>query len=55
MAAILAGTSTITTLVGEVFTMITSNPLLVVFMASSLIGVGIAVFKKLKGGTGKSN
>lgn len=43
ISAILAGTSTITTLVGDVFTMITSNPLLSVFAACGLLGVGIAL------------
>lgn len=52
MGAVTAAMSTITTVVGEVFTMITSNPLLCVFMAASLIGVGIAVFRKIKGASG---
>ena len=37
-----------TDMVGEVFTMITGNPLLCVFVAASLIGVGIGVFKRIK-------
>ena len=49
LATVLAGTSTITTLVGDVFDMIVSNPLLCIFVAASLIGVGISVFKRIKG------
>ena len=48
MATILAGTETITSLVNSVFTMITGNPLLCVFLAASLIGVGVRVFKRIK-------
>lgn len=48
LSAVLAGTSTITTLVGDVFDMITANPLLCVFVAASLLGVGISVFKRIK-------
>ena len=44
--------STVGEMVSEVFTMITSNPLLCVFVAASLIGVGIAVFRKIKGASG---
>lgn len=48
IAAILGGTSTLTTLVGDVFNMITGNGLLVVFAAAGLIGVGIGIFRRLK-------
>jgi hypothetical protein len=48
MEAILAGTSTLATLVGEVFTLLTANPLLTLFLASSLIGLGLGLFRKLK-------
>lgn len=48
MSAIIEATGTITTLVGDVFGMITANPLLCVFCAASLIGVGIGVFKRIK-------
>nr|WP_325214327.1 hypothetical protein [uncultured Oscillibacter sp.] len=37
-----------TTIVGDVFQMITSNPLLCVYAAAGLLVVGIAVFRKLK-------
>ena len=45
----MSSTSTITTLVGNVWTLMTSNPLLLVFLAVSLLGVGIGVFKIIKG------
>lgn len=40
--------STITTLVGDVFDLIVSNPLLTVFAAASLLGLGISFFKRMK-------
>lgn len=49
MESITGGMSTITTIVGDVFTLMTSNPLLCVFLAASLVGVGIAIFRKIKG------
>lgn len=48
MAAILAGTQTATTLVGDVLTVITGNALLCVFVSMSLLGAGVALFRKLK-------
>ena len=48
ISAILAGTGSLTTLVGDVFNMITGNGLLVVFAAAGLIGVGIGIFRRLK-------
>lgn len=34
---------------GEVWSVMTSNPLLLAFLAASLFGVGIRVFRKVKG------
>ncbi|MCD8017391.1 MAG: hypothetical protein LUE97_06305 [Oscillospiraceae bacterium] len=48
MDTILAAVATVTTVVGNVFDMITGNALLVVFVAASLVGVGIKVFKSIK-------
>lgn len=48
METILGATDTVTTLVGNVFDMITGNPLLVVFVAAGLIGVGVSAFKRIK-------
>lgn len=49
MEAILAATSTITTLIGDVFELMTANPLLVLFLAASVITIGIGIFRKIKG------
>jgi hypothetical protein len=45
---ITAITETIVPLVGTVFTVITGNALLVAFLAASLLGVGISVFRRLR-------
>lgn len=39
---------TVTSLVSNVFTMITSNPVLTVFLAASLVAVGVHVFGLIK-------
>jgi len=49
MSAILGAVSDVTTLMGDLFTIMTSNPLMLFFLAASLVGVGIGVFKKIKG------
>lgn len=48
METILGASETVTSLVTNVFDMITSNALLVVFVAAGLVGVGVGVFKKIK-------
>lgn len=48
MDSITAQLTTLTTLVGEVFTLITGNAYLCVFAAAALLGVGIRLFKKFK-------
>lgn len=48
LSAITGAVSTLTTVVGDVFQMIVSNPLLCVFAAAGLVSVGITVFRKLK-------
>mgnify|MGYP001383831316 FL=1 len=45
--AITSGVSTITDLVSQVWTLMTSNPLVMVFVGSSLLGVAIGVIRKL--------
>jgi uncharacterized membrane protein (DUF106 family) len=52
MASVLDGLTTLTSVVGEVFSMITGNPILVVFLAAALMGVAIRMFKKLRGAAG---
>ena len=49
MEAIVAATTTVTTLVGDVFEIITGNPLLVVFVSIGLIGSAIGLFRRFKG------
>ena len=39
---------TLVDLTGEVWTMMTSNPLLTLFLAVSLIAVGVSVFRMIK-------
>ena len=48
MAAILASMTTITDLVTSVWELMTSNPLLSLFLAASLLGVGVGVFRRIK-------
>ena len=45
--AITSGVSTITDLVGQVWTLCTSNPLIMVFVGASLLGVAVAIIRKL--------
>lgn len=49
MESILSGVETITTVVGNVFTMITGNPLLAAFAGAGLLIVGVGVFGAIKG------
>lgn len=44
---ITSGVSTITDLVSQVWTLMTSNPLVMVFVGASLLGVAIGVIRKL--------
>lgn len=48
MDAIVSGISTVTSVVSQVFSAITSNPLLVFFLSVSVLGAGIGVFMRLK-------
>ena len=48
MATITSATGTVTTVVGDTFEVMTSNPLLVFFLAAAVIGVGIVVFKQIR-------
>ncbi len=45
--AITSGISTITSVVSQVWTTMTSNPLVIVFVGASLLGVAIGVIRKL--------
>ena len=48
MDSILAQITNITTLVGDVFTLITGNAYLCFFAAAGLLGVAVHVFKVIK-------
>lgn len=48
MEAITTGVTTITTIIGDVFTIITSNALLATFAGAGLLSAGIGLFAKLK-------
>lgn len=52
MAAVTGAMSTVTDLVGSVFTAMTGNEFLVVFLAASMLGVGVSVFQRLRGAVG---
>lgn len=49
MDNILAQISNITTLVGDIFTLITGNAYLCFFAAAALVGVAVHIFKVIKG------
>lgn len=48
--AITSGVATITDLVSQVWTIMTGNPLVMVFVGASLLGVAIGVIRKLTKG-----
>lgn len=48
MDAILAQTTNITTLMGDIFTLMTSNAYLCFFLAVALLGAAVHVFKVIK-------
>lgn len=49
ISAVTGAVSTITTVIGDVWTAIVGNPLLLVLAAGSLLSIGIAMFRKIKG------
>lgn len=48
MSAVTGSLSTVTSLVTEVFSLITGNALLATFMAIGLLGAAISLFRRLK-------
>ena len=46
-STITSGVATITDLVSQVWTLMTGNPLVMVFVGASLLGVAIGVIRKL--------
>ncbi len=43
------GMSTLTTMVGDCMNMLTSNPILIIFLCGSVIGVAFGIIRKMKG------
>mgnify|MGYP007062347668 FL=1 len=48
LAPIITAMGSLVEVMGEVWDVMTSNPLLLVFLAASLFGVGIRIFRKVK-------
>jgi len=48
MPAVIGAMSTVTELMGSVWDLLTSNPLLTLFVAAGLLPVGIRLFVKLR-------
>ncbi len=48
MDAVLSATDTIATLMGKVWTIMTSNPLLTLFLAAGVLSIGLVIFRKVK-------
>ena len=46
--SVTSGVSTVVEIVGQVFTLITGNPLLMVFVGAGLVGVGVRIFRQIK-------
>lgn len=49
MEAIITACGDVVSIVTQVFGVMTANPVLLFFLAASLLGVGISVFKRIKG------
>lgn len=49
LTPIITAMGSLVEVMGEVWDVMTSNPLLLVFLAASLFGVGIRIFRKVKG------
>ena len=51
--AITSGVSTVVEIFGQIWSLMTGNPLIMVFIGASLLGVGVGVFRKLRSAVGK--
>lgn len=49
MEAIITAITTVTTVVGNVFTVMTGNAYLTFLLAASVVGIGIGIFQQVKG------
>ncbi len=48
VATILGNTSTLATLVGDVWDIMTANPILTLFICAGLVTLGFSIFRKAK-------
>ncbi len=48
MEAVLSATDTITSLMSKIWNVMTGNPLLTLFLAAGVLGVGLTIFNKVK-------
>ncbi len=48
MDAVMSAMDTVTSLMGKVWTLMTSNPYLTLFVAAALIPIGVGVFSAIK-------
>lgn len=48
MPAVLGAFDTVTSLMGNVWTLMTSNPLLTLFLAAGLLSIGVRAFRQIK-------
>ncbi len=48
MDAVLEATDTVASLMGKVWTLMTSNPLLTVIVAAGVLTIGLGIFRKVK-------
>ena len=53
MDGITSGVSTVVDVFGQIWSLMTGNPLIMVFIGGSLLSVGVGVFKKLRGAVGR--
>lgn len=48
MEAVLSATDTVASLMGKIWNVMTANPLLTLFLAVSVLTIGITIFNKVK-------
>lgn len=48
MSAVLSAFDTVTSLMNSVWELMTSNPLLTLFLAAGLLSIGVSAFRKIK-------
>lgn len=48
LESVLSATDTVATLMSKVWSVMTANPLLTLFLAASILGIGLTIFNKVK-------